>query len=639
MKRLDKCLVLTALLMALATGYPYVAHAQHSPGETPPLENQSDLKGALEATRTMYQEGQKTYPVLINYARLSAWNQDFEKAKSLYQEALAAAQTSEEKMAAELGLGEVYSWQGRYAEAKALYRPWVQAAPNSPEPRFRLAQANAWGREVKAAEKLYRENLAAFPNHTPSRLGLAEVLVWRGKYREAFSIYRQLKETHPENPDVWVGLVRAQTMHRDYLAAKQTVNEALTRFPKHRELTKALLFNKAYLRNRDSGPWFRQAAPLDEETRSYFTTSLASGPDRMQYTERELETGELKRPRPMIQSVYTGHTEAGTVDEKLKYNKLDTMLTLYPTADTQLLLTFRPTYYESGGNLEHEDRYSYGVGALKQWSDKVRTGGWVGLSTYTNQGPLPILARAAVEFRPSDYWQPALFFNRDVIEESVLSAAGLRPTVGVFANGLVGRVIRNEWIFQNSFRLPWEIRGQFNPSVGVDTASQLSDNPFWRLRYFLERDIYQAVRPWWSITWYGRYEGDYWHFKDDRLGHGVAFLINKAFGLPLGSDTVSPIPTNTTPGTGGYFSPDRYWRQAFRLGKRGDLFNKRFFFDVSGFAGFQDISRFGTDFTTGVDTSGEFSIGKTLSVLLGLSYQRANPFNQTTFYVGLRKRL
>jgi hypothetical protein len=248
---------------------------------------------------------------------------------------------------------------------------------------------------------------------------------------------------------------------------------------------------------------------------------------------------------------------------------------------------------------------------------------------------MPVLGTAEMAFRPNDWWQPSLTFQRSMVDESLLSASGLRPVVGPFAGHIVGRVVYNEWAFNNALLLPEEFHGTIRGAIGFDSAEQLPDNFFVKLDYGLFHDLFKTFLPHWTSTYYGGYEGSLWHYADDRLGQGGAYLQS----VPFGSDGITTIPTSTIEGTGGYFSPDKYLLQDFRIGNRGELFLGRLKYNLSGFAGYQDISRFGGNFTWGLQLTSELRLTHTLGAVLGAYYSKAKPFDQYTLYAGLIKHI
>ncbi len=588
--------------------------------EAQQLEQQGDWQQAKTVYAELHQQDPQDVQVLLNLARLTAWSKDYDGAYALYQQALNHAQNDFDKLEAELGKGQALSWGGKNPAAIGQYQATLKAYPDNPEVLFRLAQTEAWTSRVPQARAHYQAVLAQNPDHLGAKLGLAELDAWQGHYQRAINEYDDLLTEFPDNPEVWVGLGRAQGWRGDLLKAKDTLTKARQRFPGNDAVLTA---------------YFQATQALGKPDMSVFQSGKADGFQQLEQARQQ----QAQLQRPAVQSVYTGHTEAGTVDEKLKFNRVSNQVTLYLSADTALNLTYEPTFYESGGDIESETRNLFGAGFTRQWTDRLRTSVWAGVADYSNGGGNPLFTNISLALRPNDAWQPTLRFDRYGVEESVLSASGLRPVVGVFANQLVGRVIRNEWTLQNVFRLPHQWVAQLNTAIGFDNGEQIEDNSFYKVEYQLGRSFLQRLTPTGSSRWYGNLEGKYWHFEDDRLNNGGAFLVVKPFGLPLGIDGVSPIPSATNPGTGGYFSPDHYWFNALRLGNRGQVWNQRLTYDLSAFLGYQDISRLGGSFARGVQLLGELLVTPTVSTLFGVNYNNAQQFEQVTFYLGLRKRI
>lgn len=600
------------------------------------LEQQGQWKEAKAIYEDLYQSEPENYITLMNLARLTSWQKNHAEASTLYKKALALATTNEEKMAAQLGLGEVTAWKGDFKEASKIYSDAALAFPDSPEPLFRQAKVETWLYRFRKATALYQKNLDRFPTHTPSKLGLAEMYSWRGQYAKALKIYNALMIADEKNPDLWVGLGETLAWSGRLLESHKVLSEAKSLYPDNERVLLAYFQTSRYLGKPDTSVFSDNPEQSDNKSAGYaWGTDNRSNP-ALQTTLAGAQQNLEQSMRPTLQSLLVHTTETGTVDEKLKVQKLPMQLTFSPSSDSSLFVTFEPAFYTSGKELEREQRNAYGLGLSRQWTPSLGTSGWIGLGHYSNEGNLPIYARVSVHARPSDFWQPSLSFERYSVEESILSASGLRPEVGVFANSLVGRVIRNEWALKSLFLFPFQLEGMLNTALGVDTGEQISENGFSKIEYLLGRDLFKTYTPRWSSTTYARYEGRHWHFQDDRLGNGGAFLVVKQFGLPLGSDGVSPIPTAISPGTGGYFSPDRYLFQALLLGNRGEFWKNRVRYDLSYFAGLQDISRFGSSFANGIRLSTEIAVTKSLGLLLDARYSNAQKFGNTLIYGGFR---
>jgi len=273
------------------------------------LENQGDWQGALGMYQALYQTQPRDYAVVINLARLTGWQGNWDKSQQYYQEAQKLAISPEEKMWADFGLGEIMGWEGRLDEAKALYKPWISEAADNPEPRYRMGQLELWQNHMGKAKALFEENLKQFPAHTPTRLALAELWAAKGQYQKSLAMYDDLMHVENDNPQVWVGKIKTYEWHGDLLKAQTLLNEADKRFPGNQAINNQSA-EIAALVNRQ--PYIAR----DEKV----LVNHWANPDLVGYT-----------PKVTLQSIYTGHTETGTVDEKLIFNKFNNMLTVYPT--------------------------------------------------------------------------------------------------------------------------------------------------------------------------------------------------------------------------------------------------------------------------------------------------------------------
>jgi tetratricopeptide (TPR) repeat protein len=102
---------------------------------------------------------------------------------------------------------ERLTWDGRLAEAEALFRR--VAAEGGPRERQRaqtgLGRALSWqGRHI-AATAAYREALALDPGDAEARRGLARVLSWRGHPHEAAALMQAQRQRDPRDREAtWI---------------------------------------------------------------------------------------------------------------------------------------------------------------------------------------------------------------------------------------------------------------------------------------------------------------------------------------------------------------------------------------------------------------------------------------------------
>ncbi|HXL46767.1 MAG TPA: hypothetical protein VN977_09210, partial [Candidatus Binatia bacterium] len=159
-------------------------------------------------------------------------------------------------------------------------------------------------------------------------------------------------------------------------------------------------------------------------------------PEELERLKRQIS--EDARSNVEVSSDY--HAESGDLNNQLDYwrsgaklnYKLKPGTVLYVSTTGTRYMTTDSHYAEWGANLT--------LGASTALSDAVRVQLELG-ATYFTTDTVSVNGLASVKFAPSDTWSLYLTGSRSNVEESLLSATGLRPKTGPFAGDLVGQVM------------------------------------------------------------------------------------------------------------------------------------------------------------------------------------------------------
>jgi len=335
-----------------------------------------------------------------------------------------------------------------------------------------------------------------------------------------------------------------------------------------------------------------------------------------------------------VEGLFDAHGETGDLNNKLNFWRYGARLNLRPGGNMMFYLVGTHTLYHTLSDYLDESGTNFTAGVKGQASShstfQLEVGG-TSFSTDTTT----VNALGSFTFAPTAQTSYYVTATRSNVEESLLSATGLRPGTGPFAGTLVGNVMDNRLAggLRHRFDSPLDVYAE--GSFGARAGSRVDSNFFKRANggvgYSLiarsDEDALSLVRASYAI--------DYFGFSDNRLGFGGASLIRRnGNAVPLnelGSDGISPVPTPFQPGIGGYFSPDNFLSNTFRLEVKGRA-GRRLSYRASAFAGWQNFTGSSDRGATGL--SGSFVLRLSDNVSIPLTYLRDNigPFTQQTFF-------
>lgn len=345
--------------------------------------------------------------------------------------------------------------------------------------------------------------------------------------------------------------------------------------------------------------------------------------------------------RSTLEFVAGAYDESGDLNNRLgifRYGaRLELKLRSGPTAS---MVAARSEYATPENLLEaHGTRVALGFRSAA--SEKVARRIEVGLTRFSTASTT-VDGLASASLRPVTAARVSLDVSRSTVEESLLSAAGVRPPLGPFAGVLVGRVMENRAGLSGDWRLPHRLDLFGEGSIGNRQGPNVASNFFKRGLSGVgfnaitadEKDKLGFLRASASIFYFG--------FADDRLGYGGASLLDRAYEpVPvdrLGSDRIPPEASDLGPAVGGYFSPRRFVSATGRIDARGRLAPS---VDYSAylFLGRQSYTGASPRLAAGVWGQLVLRLGERLSAPLTVSWEDFGPFTRYHAFASLAVRL
>src|SRR5262245_19383722 len=179
-----------------------------------------------------------------------------------------------------------------------------------------------------------------------------------------------------------------------------------------------------------------------------------SGPQRP-VSQQEID--QLKRQidqdsRSSVEGVMDYHTETGDLNSRLDFVRYGGRLNLKLGPSTAFRITGTQTNYLplSSELREHGTNITAALQTkLSESTEAHFEGGATRFSTDT----VSINALASVTYNASDHSRAYATASRSNVEESLLSAVGIRPATGPLAGRLVGGVMENRVVIGGSYRL------------------------------------------------------------------------------------------------------------------------------------------------------------------------------------------
>ena len=356
---------------------------------------------------------------------------------------------------------------------------------------------------------------------------------------------------------------------------------------------------------------------------------------------RQQEIDRLKRQieddtRSSVEAVMDYHNESGDLNNRLNFFRYGGRLNLKVGSSSSFLFTgTRTDYHPLNSNFDRQGTNAT-AGFQTKLSESVDAHVEAGATRFSTD-TTSFNAFGSVTYNYSDAIRIYGIASRENVEESLLSAVGIRPEAGPFAGQIVGQVMENRFVVGGSSPLiaGFDVFGE--GGVGTREGRNVPSNFFktiyggagYNIIAGADGDPISLLR--------GMYEFTYYGFDTDRFGFGGASFLTRSgvqiIPSRIGSDLISPNPGDN-PGTGGYFSPKNFYGNIGRVEARGGS-DDNVSYHVSGFVGTQNYTGSSNRWATGL--SATVQVGITDRVYLPVTYVIDNfgPFTQQSLYARL----
>ncbi len=342
-----------------------------------------------------------------------------------------------------------------------------------------------------------------------------------------------------------------------------------------------------------------------------------------------------------IEGIFDYHTETGDLNNRLDFFRYGAQVNYKWRPATMLYLRGTGTSYQTIGDYFNERGINFTAGLRTSPSESVEIQAEAGGTRFSNGGST-VNALGTLRFKASGGSNLYFTGSRTNVEESLLSAAGIKPVAGPFAGQMVGEVMDNRGVAGGLLKLTERLDVFGEGGGGQRTGQNIESNNFrvanggagFNIVAGSSDDTVGLLR--------ASYQVDYFGFDKDLLGYGGASLTNRR-GVPIpisliGSDGFSPLAIDGTPGVGGYFSPQSFVSNVGRVEVRGRL-SPNLDYNASGFLGAQNYT--GTPSRQAYGFFGSITLRLSDRFSVPVTYLRDNfgPFVQQSLFIRLVARL
>lgn len=482
-----------------------------------------------------------------------------------------------------------------YAQAKCLLLQLAKIEPRNPEIIESLGDESFYTGNFTKALRYYQ----CIPDYMKNKrlsYKIAQSYHYGKSHRLAQDYYDCLLNDPEYSNKAQVGLAEIQITENQPLKARAILNNVLQNDPADVQAKKNLAISYFSTGDNFKSIKILESLPKDDSDINYNLAKAYNGIERKdlaldllkdnpQENAKALQGEILMQIKPAIEPIYnlyrmTGNANAG------KYQKFGGNGYYYVRPNLRAVGTVITTEYKNVTNIVSTNGTLYSVGFEGRPTNHIGIKSAAGLECFSNNGSI-ILGNAVARYAPNDVVTMTSGYIRSLDEiDSYMSAAGVVPLVGPFANQLVGRIIDNKYVLcQLGFKLPRKFYAYAGANIGTKYGGNSASNFYKEIPVGFGKVIYSAPEEKHINQALVAYDFYYTGYNRDMSGFGGANLNN----YPIGSDGGSPTPTEGHPGTGGYFSPTFFIAQKIPLTVKGSFKNTKLKYVLSGFIGLQTI--------------------------------------------------
>ena len=379
-------------------------------------------------------------------------------------------------------------------------------------------------------------------------------------------------------------------------------------------------------------------------TGSGLSLSAQAGRDPVRAPVSPEEIARLQRQiaresRSTVEVLTEYRPETGEVNDRLNLWRYGGRLNLRFEGGWRFSASVVQTYYRSQApdfnSLGTNVTFGLQAPPSDSWDARVEAG----FTAFTSDA-FTVHGLAHVTRRLSERRTLYVTAARSNIEETLLSAAGLRPALGPFAGELVGAVMENRFTGGLLYQLPYEADVFGEGGIGNRHGRNVESNVLTHARAGAGINLVSGTVGAPVTLARASYQFHYFGFGDDRSGFGGASLVGRRGALAspetLGGDGISPIPTETRAGVGGYFSPG-YFVSNLGLIELQGVIDESVVYRLAGFVGVQAYTGPDPGQVNGVSGSIEFPLSEDWSLPISYYRDTLGPFTQQSILVAARR--
>lgn len=480
--------------------------------------------------------------------------------------------------------------QKNYAQAKNLLCKLLKIEPQNPEIIESLGDISLYTEEFKQAICLYK-SIPDFEKNKRLQYKIAQGYHYDKDFGMSDFYYGKLVSDPEYNHKAQIGMAEVQIIQDKPLQARHMLNNILAESPCDIQAQKNLAIT--YFSTGDNFKSIRilEKLPQNDPDITYNLAKAYNGIERRdvaldllrdnpQKNAQELKETIIKQIEPGLEPLYniyhmTGNANAG------KWQKGGGTAYLFPRPNIKASGSIITTRYKNVTNIQTTNGTLYTVNLEGRPHDHIGFKTGIGIQDYSTFYNV-MVGNALLKIQPNDVvtWTSGYIRSIDEID-SYMSAAGVIPTTGPFANQLVGRIIDNKFVIANiAFKLPKKYYAYIGWNLGNKYGSFSPSNSYVEVPAGFGKVLYSAPEDRTINQALLGYDLYYTAYAKDRSGFG---------GADLNFSPVGSGPTTSSALLGGYFSPIFFLANKIPITLKGYVKALKLKYFLSAFIGTQTI--------------------------------------------------
>lgn len=361
-------------------------------------------------------------------------------------------------------------------------------------------------------------------------------------------------------------------------------------------------------------------------------------------SSREVEQLNLQisdASRSSVEAIGEYHTETGDLNDRLDFWRFGGKLNYRTGGGSSFYVRAVQTQYMTTNHFLDENGFNVTGGFKASLSDAVTAQFELGATRFSTSAST-VNGMGSLRYHTSGGSAIYVTGSRTNVEETLLSAAGVRTAAGPFAGQVVGLVMDNRGVAGGSYQMTPKFDLFAEGGVGERTGRNIESNFMkianagagYNLLSLPDDNALSLVRASYSLEYFG--------FEKNLWGFGGASL-QTAHGSPMdlaliGSDGISPAANGYEPGVGGYFSPQAFVSNVGRIEIQGHP-HPRLEYRLAGFLGGQDYTGSAVRQAHGLSASATVHLNDRFSVPVTYVRDNFGPFTQQSVFFRLIARI